>query len=479
MQFESALRTLEEQEDPQDRSVEDRIADTVSKAGPSVLLSSTTNIIAFALGAGTPMPALASFCIYTSVGMAADFIFQITFFIAVLTLDERRRRCGPTCSALPMSCCSDLRSPGRSVFQGAAKSLTSSLWLRTIVLVLWLALMVGSTVVAFDLKVGLEPQDLVPSSSPTAVYFQQLAVLPSEAEFPEVLVQHEDVVDASLQLGVASLEDASTQRGLLKLYRSLLASSDVVDASGLLWLNPRTESLTATRIQLLAKNYTPQKMLSLRATVDAANLQLQKAAFVYSPSDVYREQDAVLIQNTTTSLLFMLIAVLAAVFMLSFNFPMMAALTLALYSCCVHMLGWMVLTGLKLNSLSVIPLLLSVGLCVDYCAHIAHSFWHMPGDSKSRAQAALQGRGLAVLHAGVSTGLSQLPLAFSQSAVFTTFFVMMTGMVLVGLFHALLVLPICCSFLPEPPSREQTSPLGPESNTVPAKIGLPRDNNPT
>ena len=92
---------------------------------------------------------------------------------------------------------------------------------------------------------------------------------------------------------------------------------------------------------------------------------------------------------------------------------------------------------------------------------------------------ALQGRGLAVLHAGVSTGLSQLPLAFSQSAVFTTFFVMMTGMVLVGLFHALLVLPICCSFLPEPPSREQTSPLGPESNTVPAKIGLPRDNNPT
>jgi len=191
---------------------------------------------------------------------------------------------------------------------------------------------------------------------------------------------------------------------------------------------------------------------------------------VYSPSDVYREQDAVLIQSTTASLLFMLVAVLAAVVVLSFNFAMMAALTLALYSCCVHMFGWMVLTGLKLNSLSLIPLLLSVGLCVDYCAHIAHSFWHMPGSSKSRALAALQGRGPAVLHAGVSTGLSQMPLAFSQSAVFTTFFIMMTGMVLVGLFHALCVLPVCLSFLPDIGGDKDCCVAG--SGTPPAKIGI-------
>ena len=41
-------------------------------------------------------------------------------------------------------------------------------------------------------QVGLEPQELVPASSMTAAYFRQLAVLPSEAEFPEILVQHQD-----------------------------------------------------------------------------------------------------------------------------------------------------------------------------------------------------------------------------------------------------------------------------------------------
>ena len=82
--------------------------------------------------------------------------------------------------------------------------------------------MAASTVVAFDLKaqevclrlrlvrtiqlcvalesaeqVGLEPQKLVPASSMTAAYFRQLAVLPSEAEFPEVLVQHQDAEPAN------------------------------------------------------------------------------------------------------------------------------------------------------------------------------------------------------------------------------------------------------------------------------------------
>eukprot|EP00439_Symbiodinium_sp_Y106_P078420 s327_g17.t1 len=510
------VRTLEEEDDAEGPGTEERIAKALAKAGPSVLLSSTTNIVAFALGAGTPMPALISFCIYTSVGMATDFAFQVTFFVAMLALDERRRRCSPSCSIIPEFCrAGRIHSCGwQGLLQALTKSLTSSAWLRSAILLLWLTLMAASTVVAFDLKVGLEPQELVPASSMTAAYFRQLAVLPSEAEFPEVLVQHQDIVDSALGVGVAPLEDASTQEGLLHLYDSLIASTDVIDSFGTFWLKSFMEaerergsppgwnsvgltgklesfmnssegqsleragafirtssgSLLATRIRLLSTDYEPWKMLSLRATVSQANSRLEKAAFVYSPSDVYREQDAVLIQSTTASLLFMLVAVLAAVVVLSFNFAMMAALTLALYSCCVHMFGWMVLTGLKLNSLSLIPLLLSVGLCVDYCAHIAHSFWHMPGSSKSRALAALQGRGPAVLHAGVSTGLSQMPLAFSQSAVFTTFFIMMTGMVLVGLFHALCVLPVCLSFLPDIGGDKDCCVAG--SGTPPAKIGI-------
>ena len=69
------------------------------------------------------------------------------------------------------------------------------------------------------------------------------------------------------------------------------------------------------------------------------------------------------------------------------------------------------------------------------------------GSALERAVGALRARGTAVLNAAISTGLSVLLLAFADSAIFTTFFWLLLGVVLVGLFHALLVLPSCLSLL--------------------------------
>merc|ERR1719382_1378259 len=113
------------------------------------------------------------------------------------------------------------------------------------------------------------------------------------------------------------------------------------------------------------------------------------------------------------------------------------------------MLGWMVLLGTPLNALSLIPLLLSVGLCIDYCTHIAHAFWTASGATgQDRALSALRTRGTAVANGGLSTGLSQTLLLFGKSLVFSTFFQVMAGMLVVGLFHAPLVLPaLACGLL--------------------------------
>ena len=51
-----------------------------------------------------------------------------------------------------------------------------------------------------------------------------------------------DIVNPALGLGVASLDDASTQKGLLQLYDSVLASTEVVDVSGNLWLTSFMEA---------------------------------------------------------------------------------------------------------------------------------------------------------------------------------------------------------------------------------------------
>ena len=141
-------------------------------------------------------------------------------------------------------------------------------------------------------------------------------------------------------------------------------------------------------------------------------------------------------------------AVLGAVWLLTLNFSFVCLMGACTLSCVAHLIGWMLLTGIQLSSISMVPLLLSVGLCIDFCTHIAHAYAEASGPPFERSPVALRTRGAAVLNAGVSTGISVFLLAFGESAIFTTFFWLLLGVVVVGLFHALLVLPACLSLLP-------------------------------
>ena len=65
--------------------------------------------------------------------------------------------------------------------------------------------------------------------------------------------------------------------------------------------------------------------------------------------------------------------------------------------------------GLAIDSVSVIQLVISVGLCVDYAAHIGHSFMKTPGSSSSERVVKTMGDvGSAVLNGGISTFLATM-----------------------------------------------------------------------
>lgn len=46
--------------------------------------------MAFAVGSYTELPALRDFAIYAFLGITFDFIYQVTFFAALVVLDARR-----------------------------------------------------------------------------------------------------------------------------------------------------------------------------------------------------------------------------------------------------------------------------------------------------------------------------------------------------------------------------------------------------
>jgi Niemann-Pick C1 protein len=69
---------------------EERVARSLAKMGPSILLSSLTETVAFALGALVPMPAVRNFALYAAGSVFLNALMQVTVFVSALSLDLRR-----------------------------------------------------------------------------------------------------------------------------------------------------------------------------------------------------------------------------------------------------------------------------------------------------------------------------------------------------------------------------------------------------
>ena len=114
----------------------------------------------------------------------------------------------------------------------------------------------------------------------------------------------------------------------------------------------------------------------------------------------------------------------------------------------VDVAGFMFFWGVTIDTVSCVNLVIAIGLCVDYSAHIAHRFSEESVVSKNkRVQSALTNIGPAVLNGGISTFLAFVLLAGSKSHVFGTFFKIFFLVVTFGLFQGLVVLPVLLSIL--------------------------------
>jgi len=69
---------------------EERVARTLAKMGPSIMLSSVTETVAFALGALVPMPAVRNFALYAAGSVLLNALLQVTVFVSAMVLDLRR-----------------------------------------------------------------------------------------------------------------------------------------------------------------------------------------------------------------------------------------------------------------------------------------------------------------------------------------------------------------------------------------------------
>merc|ERR1719199_318993 len=178
-------------------------------------------------------------------------------------------------------------------------------------------------------------------------------------------------------------------------------------------------------------------------------------AFPFSFQFLYWEEIGVIDEELVRNLLICSAVVLVVIGVLLPRPRIAVWVVLCILTTLVDLVGLLHWWGVTISGISTIYILISVGLAVDYSAHIAHSFAMSTGTPEERAVKALERIGPSVFNAIMSTFLAVVVLSTSQSYIFRVFFKTLFLVVVVGGLHGLWLLPVLLSLFGGSRAEEQ------------------------
>ncbi|KAL3868797.1 hypothetical protein ACJMK2_041557 [Sinanodonta woodiana] len=508
--------------------LKERIARALKHSGVSVTVTSVTDIVAFGIGATTVIPGLSAFCIYAAIGIFALYVLVATFFVAVLTLDEKRIEqsrdglvpCYVHKNYTPNRC--SQKNFCQLFLHKVFCPILMKLPVKIAVLLVTCVLVAVNCWSFTLMKQDFDLYNYIPTDSYARGYVKATNMFfPSAGDHVAVYCD--------------TMNYFHNKPLLEEMDRRIREDPHVLNGSVAFWFTAFTQWLKNTpnlniRAQLGADSYplseeifhglvltfisqpegmafahmlkfntgkTPPRirasfiplkhtrqtssaekinaMESLRRVLDGTKFPDGKC-FSYGFTYLNNETNKILQEELYRNL------ALAGACIFVVTLVLIANLwtSLLVFSCVVgtvvDVIGTLQFMEVTIDNASSILIILCVGLAVDYSAHIGHTFMTISGSKDDRAKVTLVKIGPAVINGGFSTFLAFVLLADSNSYGFVLFFRVFMSVVVFGLFHGLVYLPVILSFIGPAPYESASESEWKDSNEPEVASASPSSN---
>ena len=474
-----------------------------SRAGPSITMTSLSNFVAFLIGAIIPIPAVRSFCLQASAVVCFNYIFVIFGLCVGLTVLER------SSSDAPKTVVSTDSDPDShedvdkdfncdSVIHKYADFILKP-WVKIIAVVLFVGCLILSVRFIYEVKDGLDVDDIAPKGSPLQFFLKDKQTYFSSFDATIVTkdmdyaCKQQELLQFVLELK-ANPWVVYVEPSWLTLYHNYMKEQNRTDVlTGLVPMNDfyaglfqwdkdvsaSLDVLSAGKSNFGANKQGQLMMTQIKFTVDGLNSTAAYAEMIKSVRTVcanastygvhvfpegvpflFWEQYIGLRSNFWKGVGYIFVALVFIIMPFVVN-PLASLIIVAFVAMILlEVFGFMGLVGIKFSAVPAVSLLMSIGISVEFVAHFVLTFlMEFDGDKNARVRLTFLKMMPPILQGGLSTFFSIVLLGFSQfEFVRKYFFFPFVSVCVIGLLNGLVLLPVVLSMVG--PTAVQLCPSG-------------------